>query len=193
MDQANILIIGGGVIGCAIARAVSSRWQDVFLVEQFPKLGMATSTPSVVNVIEDLITPDVGLSIAERAVEQSEVGGSPRHLPDLVLGVVRDGVLYRVDAPQADAIEPSGDVNREKLRLNQQRSARSKLQVPKQLLLPGSLLTLALNSVEMKCGARSQRQKAPRASCARQSASRYILPAAVVPFANSNSIFKGVL
>jgi glycerol-3-phosphate dehydrogenase len=44
MDQANILIIGGGVIGCAIARAVSERWQDVFLVEQFPKVGMATST-----------------------------------------------------------------------------------------------------------------------------------------------------
>ncbi|MBA0085577.1 MAG: FAD-dependent oxidoreductase, partial [Acidobacteria bacterium Pan2503] len=44
MDQANILIVGGGVIGCAIARAVSERWQDVFLVEQFPKLGMATST-----------------------------------------------------------------------------------------------------------------------------------------------------
>jgi glycerol-3-phosphate dehydrogenase len=44
MDQANILIVGGGVVGCAIARAVSERWQDVFLVEQFPKLGMATST-----------------------------------------------------------------------------------------------------------------------------------------------------
>src|SRR5260370_39542842 len=44
MDQANVLIIGGGVIGCAIARAASERWQDVFLVEQFPKLGMATST-----------------------------------------------------------------------------------------------------------------------------------------------------
>jgi glycerol-3-phosphate dehydrogenase len=44
MDQANILIVGGGVIGCAIAKAVSKRWQDVFLVEKFPKLGMATST-----------------------------------------------------------------------------------------------------------------------------------------------------
>jgi glycerol-3-phosphate dehydrogenase len=44
VDQANILIIGGGVVGCAIARAVSARWPDVFLVEQFPKLGMATST-----------------------------------------------------------------------------------------------------------------------------------------------------
>jgi glycerol-3-phosphate dehydrogenase len=44
MDQANILIIGGGVVGCAIARAVSARWPDVFLVEQNPKLGMATSS-----------------------------------------------------------------------------------------------------------------------------------------------------
>ena len=44
MDQANILIIGGGVVGCAIAQAVSQRWQDVFLVEQNPKLGMATSS-----------------------------------------------------------------------------------------------------------------------------------------------------
>jgi glycerol-3-phosphate dehydrogenase len=44
MDQANILIIGGGIVGCAIARAVSARWQDVFLVEQNPKLGMATSS-----------------------------------------------------------------------------------------------------------------------------------------------------
>jgi L-2-hydroxyglutarate oxidase LhgO len=44
MDQANILIVGGGVVGCAIACAVSKRWQDVFLVEQFPKLGMVTST-----------------------------------------------------------------------------------------------------------------------------------------------------
>jgi glycerol-3-phosphate dehydrogenase len=40
----NIIIIGGGVIGCAIAEAVSRRWPDVILVEQFPKLGMATST-----------------------------------------------------------------------------------------------------------------------------------------------------
>src|ERR1700726_3648497 len=44
MDQANILIIGGGVIGCAIAHAASRRSDDVFLVEQNPKLGMATST-----------------------------------------------------------------------------------------------------------------------------------------------------
>ena len=44
MDRANIVIIGGGVVGCAVARAVSGRWSDVFLVEQMPKLGMGAST-----------------------------------------------------------------------------------------------------------------------------------------------------
>ncbi len=44
MEQANILIIGGGVIGCAIAYAASERYSDVFLAEQNPRPGMATST-----------------------------------------------------------------------------------------------------------------------------------------------------
>ncbi len=44
MEHANILIIGGGVVGCAIAEVFSRHWQDVYLVEQFPKFGMATST-----------------------------------------------------------------------------------------------------------------------------------------------------
>ncbi|ASR34359.1 potassium transporter Kef [Prauserella marina] len=69
-------------------------------------LGIATRTPLVVDMVEDLLTPETGLAIAERPVEQSEEGGSPRHLPDIVLGIVRDGRLYRVDAPEADAIEP---------------------------------------------------------------------------------------
>ncbi|HEY0641035.1 MAG TPA: potassium channel family protein [Pseudonocardiaceae bacterium] len=71
-------------------------------------LGLATSTPSVVEMIEDLLTPDAGFTIAERDVESTEVGGSPRHLQDIVLGVVRGGRLYRVDAPSVDAIE-NGD------------------------------------------------------------------------------------
>src|SRR5690606_579003 len=66
-------------------------------------LGVATQTPSVVAIIEDLLTPDAGFSIAEREVTPKEVGGSPRHLQDIVLGVVRDGHLYRVDEPEVDA------------------------------------------------------------------------------------------
>jgi len=71
-------------------------------------LGIATSTPSVVEMMADLLTPDEGFALAEREVEQAEVGGSPRHMADLVLGVVRAGVLHRVDAPEVDSIE-SGD------------------------------------------------------------------------------------
>src|SRR5689334_14552308 len=44
MERASIVIIGGGVVGCAIARAASARWKDVFLLEQMPKLGMGAST-----------------------------------------------------------------------------------------------------------------------------------------------------
>ena len=44
MDETNILVVGGGVVGCAVAATLSRKWQDVFLVEQSPKLGMATSS-----------------------------------------------------------------------------------------------------------------------------------------------------
>lgn len=70
-------------------------------------LGLATTMPSVVEMIEDLLTPDEGLAIAEREVESSEIGGSPRHLRDIVLGVVRNGRLLRIGAPEVDAIEAS--------------------------------------------------------------------------------------
>ena len=68
-------------------------------------LGVATHKPHVVELMEDLLAPEVGLAIAEREVEESEVGGSPRHLSDIVLGVVRDDRLYRVDSPTVDALE----------------------------------------------------------------------------------------
>jgi voltage-gated potassium channel len=67
-------------------------------------LGIATQTPSVVEMVEDLLTPDAGFAISEREVEVKELGGSPRHLADIVLGVVRDGQLLRVDAPEVDAL-----------------------------------------------------------------------------------------
>jgi glycerol-3-phosphate dehydrogenase len=43
-EQANVVIIGGGVVGCAVARALSARWGDVFLLEALPKLGMGASS-----------------------------------------------------------------------------------------------------------------------------------------------------
>jgi voltage-gated potassium channel len=68
-------------------------------------LGIAKKTPSVVEVMEDLLTPDAGFAIGERAVEAKDVGASPRHMRDIVLGVVRDGTLIRVDDPLVDAVE----------------------------------------------------------------------------------------
>lgn len=71
-------------------------------------LGIATQTPTVVAMMEDLLTPDVGFAIAERAVTPKEEGASPRHLRDIVLGVVHGGRLVRVDAPEAGALQ-AGD------------------------------------------------------------------------------------
>jgi voltage-gated potassium channel len=71
-------------------------------------LGIATTTPTVVEMMEDLLTPEEGFAVAEREVESSEIGGSPRHLSDIVLGVVRNGVLHRVGEPEVDAVE-AGD------------------------------------------------------------------------------------
>lgn len=68
-------------------------------------LGIATTTPTVVEIMEDLLTPEQGFAVAERDVEPSEIGGSPRHLSDIVLGVVRNGELIRVGEPAVDAIE----------------------------------------------------------------------------------------
>lgn len=69
-------------------------------------LGLATVTPSVVEMMEDLLSPDEGFSIAERPVGEDEVGANPRHLADIVLGVVRSGELYRIDSPEAETVEP---------------------------------------------------------------------------------------
>jgi voltage-gated potassium channel len=68
-------------------------------------LGVATTTPNVVAVVEDLLTPDAGMSLSEREVTESEIGGSPRHLRDIVLGVVRAGQVHQIDAPAVDALE----------------------------------------------------------------------------------------
>jgi len=39
-----VVIIGGGVVGCALACELSAKFPDVFLLEQMPKLGMGASS-----------------------------------------------------------------------------------------------------------------------------------------------------
>ncbi|HWC76060.1 MAG TPA: FAD-dependent oxidoreductase, partial [Blastocatellia bacterium] len=43
-DVANVVIVGGGVIGCAIAAEVSRHVDDVFVFEALPRLGLGAST-----------------------------------------------------------------------------------------------------------------------------------------------------
>ncbi|UIZ93293.1 NAD-binding protein [Corynebacterium sp. CNCTC7651] len=69
-------------------------------------LGLATVTPPVVEMMEDLLSPDEGFAVAERPIADDEVGANPRHLADIVLGVVRSGELYRIDEPEAETVEP---------------------------------------------------------------------------------------
>ena len=47
----------------------------------------------------------IGYAIAEREVDPTETGGSPAHTRDIVLGVVRNGVLHRVDDSEVEQIE----------------------------------------------------------------------------------------
>ena len=59
-------------------------------------LGIATKTPTVVEVIEDLLTPDEDIrSPNVRWIRPRRA--ARKHTKDIVLGVVREGVLYRVD------------------------------------------------------------------------------------------------
>lgn len=69
-------------------------------------LGLATVTPTVVEMMEDLLSPDAGFSVAERPVREFEVGSNPRHLADIVLAVLRDDEVHRVDTANASSLKP---------------------------------------------------------------------------------------
>lgn len=57
-------------------------------------LGLATVSPALGTVLDDLLTYGRGLEVAERAVLPREEGLSPRNLDDVVVAVVRGGEVY---------------------------------------------------------------------------------------------------
>ena len=61
MDEAKVVIIGGGVVGCAVAMEVSKRTGDVFVLEQMPKIGMGASTRNSGVIHSGLYYPPVSL------------------------------------------------------------------------------------------------------------------------------------
>jgi len=62
-------------------------------------LGLSSLSPSLGEVMEDLLTQGTGLEVAERDLLVTEVGKSPQALPDQVIAVVRDEKVYRYFDP----------------------------------------------------------------------------------------------
>lgn len=62
-------------------------------------LGLSTLSPTLGQVMEDLLTYGEGLEVAERDLLVNEVGMPPQSLPDQVIAVVRDEKVYRYFDP----------------------------------------------------------------------------------------------
>jgi voltage-gated potassium channel len=70
-------------------------------------LGLATHSPRIVNVLEDLLSAGEGLDIIERPVERGEQGAAaPMARGELMVAVVRGGELIRFDDPRATELRP---------------------------------------------------------------------------------------
>jgi voltage-gated potassium channel len=73
-------------------------------------LGLATTTPDIAQVIEDLLSVGAGLDIVQRPVGEAEVGPLEElRSRNPVVAVSRDGRLLRFDDPDAAQLAP-GDV-----------------------------------------------------------------------------------
>ncbi len=62
-------------------------------------LGLASYSPNLGSVMEDLLTHGDGLEVAQRELLVNEVGQAPQALPDQVIAVVRDEKVYRYFDP----------------------------------------------------------------------------------------------
>ena len=72
-------------------------------------LGVSTTAPPLIDVVEDLLTPGQGMALAMRSANRNEVGLSPRQLDTLVIALVRRGKVISLADRSAEAIE-TGDM-----------------------------------------------------------------------------------
>src|SRR3954463_10652830 len=72
-------------------------------------LGLTTTSPPLIDVVEDLLTPGQGMALAMRSAERSEVGRNPRELPTLVVALIRRGKVLPLAGEQSVTIE-TGDM-----------------------------------------------------------------------------------
>jgi voltage-gated potassium channel len=71
-------------------------------------LGLATTSPETVDIVEDLLAFGHGLDFVDRQVQPDEVGQPPADLGMPVLAVLRDGRTLRYNDPTVGALQ-SGD------------------------------------------------------------------------------------
>jgi len=67
-ETASVVIIGGGVVGCAVAMEIAAHFDDVFLLEEMPQLGMGASSRNS-GVIHSGIYYPTGSRKARHCVE----------------------------------------------------------------------------------------------------------------------------
>ncbi|GAA3398552.1 potassium channel family protein [Cryptosporangium minutisporangium] len=72
-------------------------------------LGLATTDPPVIDVVEDLLTPGHGMAFACRSVVRDEVGKSPRTLDEVVIAITRRGRVIPLVEPETHKLE-TGDL-----------------------------------------------------------------------------------
>jgi voltage-gated potassium channel len=67
-------------------------------------LGLSTSAPQLVTVVEDLLTASTGIALTVRAVEDHEVGRAPTDLTQPIAAVVRAGQLHNFADPRVQRL-----------------------------------------------------------------------------------------
>lgn len=72
-------------------------------------LGLSTSAPPLIDLVEDLLTPGRGMALAMRSATRDEVGSSPRELENLVIALVRRGRIVMLADPEGTQIQ-TGDL-----------------------------------------------------------------------------------
>ena len=69
-------------------------------------LGMSTTAPPLIDMVEDLLTPGTGVALAARSARRDEVGVSPRDVDEVVIGIFRHGRLISIVGEESKTIEP---------------------------------------------------------------------------------------
>jgi voltage-gated potassium channel len=72
-------------------------------------LGLTTTSPPLIDVVEDLLTPGQGMALAMRSAERGEVGRNPRELETLVVALIRRGKVLALGGTASVVIE-TGDM-----------------------------------------------------------------------------------